>query len=51
MKHRVVTKDRISTEENLTAKRPGSGISPRRGFDVIGRAAAGDFGEDELTEL
>jgi N,N'-diacetyllegionaminate synthase len=39
------------TEENLTVKRPGDGISPMRWFDIIGKVASRDFGEDELIEL
>jgi N,N'-diacetyllegionaminate synthase len=39
------------TAENLTAKRPGTGISPTRWDDVIGRAARRDFTADELIEL
>jgi len=41
----------LFTEENLTVKRPGDGISPMRWFDVIGKVAARDFEEDELIEL
>ena len=41
----------VFTEENLTIKRPGDGISPMRWFDVIGKAASRDFEEDELIEL
>lgn len=39
------------TEQNLTVKRPGSGISPMAWNDVIGKAAKRDFTEDELIEL
>lgn len=41
----------IFTEENLTVKRPGNGISPMRWDDIIGRIAKRDFIEDELIEL
>lgn len=41
----------IFTEENLTVKRPGDGISPMRWFDVLGNTAIRDFQEDELIEL
>lgn len=41
----------IFSDINLTAKRPGSGISPMNWFDVIGRVAKRDFEEDELIEL
>ena len=39
------------TEENLTVKRPGSGVSPMRWRDVLGTAAIRDFEEDEMIEL
>ena len=39
------------SEDNLTVKRPGSGISPMRWFDVIGKIAKRDFIEDEPIEL
>jgi N,N'-diacetyllegionaminate synthase len=39
------------TAENLAAKRPGTGISPMRWDDVVGRAARRDFEPDELIEL
>lgn len=41
----------IFTEENLTVKRPGSGISPMRWEEVLGQKAKKDFNEDELIEL
>lgn len=41
----------ILTEENLTTKRPGTGISPMRWNEVLGTGAARDFEEDELVEL
>lgn len=39
------------TENNLTVKRPGSGVSPMRWDDVIGTKAVRDFVEDEPIEL
>lgn len=39
------------SEENITTKRPGTGISAIRWFDVIGQAAKKDFTEDELIEI
>ncbi len=39
------------SEDNITTKRPGSGISPMRWNEVIGKRAARDFCEDELIEL
>lgn len=52
----IVAKRKINigeelTEENITVKRPGSGISPMKWFDVIGTRAVRDFQEDELIEL
>ena len=46
-----IQKGEILTEENLTAKRPGSGISPMRWSEVVGTKAIRDFEEDELIEL
>jgi N,N'-diacetyllegionaminate synthase len=37
--------------DNLTAKRPGTGISPMRWDELIGRVAFRDFAPDELIEL
>lgn len=39
------------TEDNLTVKRPGSGISPMLWDSVIGKKAIRDFAADELIEL
>jgi N,N'-diacetyllegionaminate synthase len=39
------------TEENLTVKRPGTGISPMRWDEVIGLTAKRDFLEDQLIEI
>lgn len=41
----------ILTEENLTTKRPGTGISPMRWNEVLGTRAVRDFEEDELIEI
>ena len=41
----------IFTEENLTVKRPGNGISPMRWEVVLGQKAKKDFNEDELITL
>lgn len=37
--------------ENITAKRPGTGISPMRWDEIMGRTAPRDFVADELIEL
>ena len=39
------------TEENITVKRPGTGISPMRWYDILGNSAIRDFHEDELIEI
>jgi N,N'-diacetyllegionaminate synthase len=39
------------TEANLTTKRPGTGISPMRWDEVLGKVAVHDFAADELIEL
>jgi N,N'-diacetyllegionaminate synthase len=36
---------------NVAAKRPGTGVSPMRWDEVMGRAASRDFAADELIEL
>ena len=38
------------TEENVTTKRPGSGIDPMRWFDLLGKTAKHDYEEDYLIE-
>lgn len=41
----------VFTEQNLTVKRPGSGISPMKWEEVVGMTAKRDFAEDELIEI
>ena len=41
----------IFTVENITVKRPGTGISPMRWNEVLGTKAVRDFNEDEKIEL
>lgn len=41
----------VFTEENITVKRPGNGISPMQWEEVLGLNAKRDFNEDELIEL
>lgn len=48
---RPIKKGEVLLEENLTTKRPGSGISPMLWHSVIGKDAIRDFQEDELIEL
>lgn len=46
-----IKKGEIFSEDNLTVKRPGNGISPMEWDNVIGKIAHRDFLEDELIEL
>jgi N,N'-diacetyllegionaminate synthase len=46
----IKTGDKFSTN-NVSVKRPGTGISPMRWDEVMGRTASRDFSEDELIEL
>lgn len=48
---RPIKKGEILTEENLTVKRPGTGISPMRWEEVMGSKAIKDFEEEELIAL
>ena len=48
---RDIRKGEVLTEENITTKRPGNGISPMRWDSVIGTTAIRDFGYDELIEM
>ena len=41
----------IFTEENLTAKRPGDGISPMQWNQVLNSEARRDFAPDEMIEI
>jgi len=39
------------TVDNLTVKRPGTGISPMKWYDIIGKKATRDYLEDEVIHL
>lgn len=41
----------IFTENNITTKRPGEGISPMKWTEVVGKKAIRDFEMDEMIEL
>lgn len=48
---RAIRAGEVFSAENLTVKRPGDGISPMHWYEVLGRTAVRDFGEDEKITL
>ena len=48
---RPIKKGHVFTHEDLTFKRPGTGIKPEFVDFIVGRAALKDIGEDELLDL
>lgn len=46
-----IAKGELFTEENITVKRPGTGISPMKWDSVVGQLASREFHEDELIEF
>jgi N-acetylneuraminate synthase len=48
---KTIKKGDLFSVENLTVKRPGTGISPMQWDNVIGKTAKKDFEEDDLIEL
>jgi N,N'-diacetyllegionaminate synthase len=46
-----IKKGDVFTDLNITVKRPGTGISPMKYDQVIGKLAIKDFDSDELIEL
>lgn len=45
-----IKKGEIFSENNLTVKRPGTGISPMRWDEMMGKRASRNFEEDEMIE-
>jgi len=48
---RNIKKGEIYTENNITVKRPGTGISPMKWDEIIGQVAQWNFKKDELIKL
>jgi N,N'-diacetyllegionaminate synthase len=48
---RAIKAGEVFTAENITTKRPGTGISPMQWDEVLGKTAKRDFLADELIEL
>lgn len=46
-----IKKGDLLSEQNITTKRPGNGVSPMKWFEALGTEAVRDFKEDELIEL
>jgi N,N'-diacetyllegionaminate synthase len=44
----VIKKGTVFSENNITVKRPGAGISPMKWYDVIGTKALKDYQQDDL---
>lgn len=48
---RRINRGEILNSDNLTTKRPGTGISPMQWNQIVGTRAVRDFEEDELIEI
>ena len=48
---RDISKGEVFSEENLTFKRPGDGLSPMNFWDVLGKIATRSFSADESISL
>ena len=46
-----IHKGELFTEDNIGVKRPGTGISPMKWDEVIGKVSQQDFAEDELITI
>lgn len=48
---RDIKEGEVLSVDNITTKRPGTGISPMKWYEVLGTTAIRDFQEDELIEI
>jgi len=48
---RYIRKGEVFSEENLAAKRPGTGVSPMSWDEILGKTARRDYEEDTMIEL
>lgn len=48
---RNITKGELFSEENMTVKRPGNGISPMKWDEVVGKVAQKDFAEEDIITI
>jgi sialic acid synthase SpsE len=48
---RAIRAGEVFSDECLAVKRPGTGLSPMRWHEIVGRKAPRDFAADELIEL
>lgn len=48
---KVIRVGDVFTEDNITSKRPGNGLSPMKWRDVLGKKAKKQFNPDDLIEL
>lgn len=46
-----IQKGDLYSEDNLTIKRPGTGISPMKWYEVLGKSANRDYLKDEMIEV
>ena len=46
-----IKKGEVFTKQNLTVKRPGTGLSPMQYYKILGKKSGRDFTSDELIDL
>jgi len=48
---RYIRKGEVFSEENMAAKRPGTGVSPMNWDEILGKTARRDYEQDSMIEL